>query len=111
MKKIARPAVATVAPRGSVLTRAARQDLYQDTVNESLFMRPGQYLTRLLVYVDNRGIDGAVNGLAADSAPGRGMPLLVTSLAKLPLDGQDGRRQIPISSGGDGPCRSWNATA
>jgi NADH-quinone oxidoreductase subunit L len=61
----ARQAVATVAPRGSVLTRAARQDLYQDTVNESLFMRPGQYLTRLLVYVDNRGIDGAVNGLAA----------------------------------------------
>ena len=61
----ARQAVATVAPRGSVLTRAARQDLYQDTVNESLLMRPGQYLTRLLVYVDNRGIDGAVNGLAA----------------------------------------------
>jgi NADH-quinone oxidoreductase subunit L len=61
----ARQSVATVAPRGSVLTRAARQDLYQDTVNESLLMRPGQYLTRLLVYVDNRGIDGAVNGLAA----------------------------------------------
>jgi NADH-quinone oxidoreductase subunit L len=61
----ARQAVPTVAPRGSLLTRAARQDLYQDTVNESLLMRPGQYLTRLLVYVDNRGIDGAVNGLAA----------------------------------------------
>jgi len=61
----ARQPVATVAPRGSILTRAARQDLYQDTVNESLLMRPGQYLTRLLVYVDNRGIDGAVNGLAA----------------------------------------------
>ena len=61
----ARQAVPAVAPRGSVLTRAARQDLYQDTVNESLLMRPGQYLTRLLVYVDNRGIDGAVNGLAA----------------------------------------------
>ena len=28
-------------------------------------MRPGQYLTRLLVFFDNRGIDGAVNGLAA----------------------------------------------
>ena len=28
-------------------------------------MRPGQYLTRSLVYVDNRGVDGAVNGLAA----------------------------------------------
>jgi NADH-quinone oxidoreductase subunit L len=47
------------------MTRAARQDLYQDTVNESVFMRPGQYLTRSLVYLDNRWIDGAVNGLAA----------------------------------------------
>ena len=28
-------------------------------------MRPGQYLTRSLVYFDNRGVDGAVNGLAA----------------------------------------------
>ncbi len=28
-------------------------------------MRPGQYLTRSMVYVDNRGVDGAVNGLAA----------------------------------------------
>ena len=28
-------------------------------------MRPGQYLTRSLVFVDNRGVDGAVNGLAA----------------------------------------------
>jgi NADH-quinone oxidoreductase subunit L len=57
--------VATIAPRGTWLTRAARQDLYQDTVNESLFMRPGQYLTRSLVYFDNKVIDGAVNGLAA----------------------------------------------
>ena len=61
----ARRAVPTIAPRGSVLTQAARQDLYQDAVNEALFMRPGQYLTRSLVYVDNRVIDGAVNGLAA----------------------------------------------
>jgi NADH-quinone oxidoreductase subunit L len=28
-------------------------------------MRPGQYLTRSLVYFDNRGVDGAVNGVAA----------------------------------------------
>ena len=28
-------------------------------------MRPGQYLTRFLVFFDNRGVDGAVNGLAA----------------------------------------------
>ena len=28
-------------------------------------MRPGQWLTRALVFFDNRGVDGAVNGLAA----------------------------------------------
>jgi len=53
------------APAASPLVVAARRDLYQDEANESLFMRPGQYLTRSLVYVDNRGIDGAVNGVAA----------------------------------------------
>jgi NADH-quinone oxidoreductase subunit L len=47
------------------VTRAARKDLYQDVFNEAVFMRPGQYLTRSLVYVDNKGVDGAVNGLAA----------------------------------------------
>jgi NADH-quinone oxidoreductase subunit L len=60
-----RSRVPATAPVGSALTRAARQDLYQDTVNEAVLMRPGQYLTRSLVYVDNRGVDGAVNGLAA----------------------------------------------
>ncbi len=60
-----RSRVPVLAPVGSVLTRAARQDLYQDTVNEAVLMRPGQYLTRSLVFVDNRGVDGAVNGLAA----------------------------------------------
>ncbi len=49
----------------SLLVRAARADLYGDAFNEAVFMRPGQYLTRVLVYVDTRIIDGAVNGLAA----------------------------------------------
>jgi NADH-quinone oxidoreductase subunit L len=49
----------------SVLTVAARRDLYGDTVNEAGFMRPGQHLTRALVFLDNRGIDGVVNGTAA----------------------------------------------
>ena len=57
--------VPATAPAGSPLTRAARADLYGDAINEGLFMRPGQYLTRSLVYFDNRGVDGAVNGLAA----------------------------------------------
>lgn len=49
----------------SPLVAAARRDLYQDAINETLFMRPGQYLTRFLVFFDNRVVDGAVNGLAA----------------------------------------------
>ena len=57
--------VPRVAPRGSLATRAARRDLFQDDLNEAAFMRPGQYLTRSLVFVDNRGVDGAVTGLAA----------------------------------------------
>ncbi|GII88507.1 NADH-quinone oxidoreductase subunit L [Sphaerisporangium siamense] len=57
--------VPVVAPRGSFLTTFARRDLYGDALNEALFMRPGQWLTRLAVYFDNRGIDGLVNGLAA----------------------------------------------
>jgi NADH-quinone oxidoreductase subunit L len=51
--------------RVSFATKAARADLYGDALNESVFMRPGQYLTRALVYVDNRVVDGAVNGLSA----------------------------------------------
>jgi NADH-quinone oxidoreductase subunit L len=56
---------ATAPTRVSPVTKAARADLYGDALNEAAFMRPGQYLTRSLVYVDNRGVDGAVNGLAA----------------------------------------------
>ena len=61
-----RQKIDTVAPRRvSPLTKAARSDLYGDAINEAAIMRPGQYLTRSMVYADNRGIDGAVNGLAA----------------------------------------------
>jgi NADH-quinone oxidoreductase subunit L len=60
-----RDVVPVVAPLGSQLTRAARKDLYQDDVNEGLLMRPGLYLTRSLVFFDNKGVDGAVGGLAA----------------------------------------------
>jgi NADH-quinone oxidoreductase subunit L len=55
--------VAVVAPRGSVLTRAARRDLFQDAVSEAVVMRPGQYLTRSLVYGDRTVLDGGVSGL------------------------------------------------
>jgi NADH-quinone oxidoreductase subunit L len=53
------------APKGSFVTVAARRDLYGDALNESLLMRPGQWLTRLAVWFDGRGVDGLVNGTAA----------------------------------------------
>jgi NADH-quinone oxidoreductase subunit L len=57
--------VPVTAPAGGPITVAARKDLYGDAVNESLLMRPGQWLTRLSVFFDNRGLDGLVNTLAA----------------------------------------------
>ena len=57
--------VPVTAPSGSPLTVAARKELYGNAINESLLMRPGQWLTRLSVYFDNRGVDGLVNTLAA----------------------------------------------
>jgi len=61
----ARREVPVTAPAGNPVTVAARKDLYGDSVNESLLMRPGQWLARLSVYFDNRGIDGLVNTVAA----------------------------------------------
>ncbi len=48
-----------------VLVTAARRNLYTDAFNEAVFERPGIYLTRALVFLDNKGIDGLVNGIAA----------------------------------------------
>ena len=47
------------------LTTAARRDLYGDAFNEEVFMRPGAQLTQTLVEVDDVGVDGSVNALAA----------------------------------------------
>ncbi len=57
--------VPVTAPIGSPVTVAARKDLYGDAINEDLLMRPGQWLTRLSVFFDNRGLDGLVNTVAA----------------------------------------------
>ncbi|MDX6758323.1 MULTISPECIES: NADH-quinone oxidoreductase subunit L [Streptomyces] len=57
--------VPVVAPRGSLLTRAARRDLYQDDFNHVVLVRGGEHLTRSLVYVDHSLVDGVVNGTAA----------------------------------------------
>ena len=58
-------------PAGPVVT-AARRNLYFDTLNEVVLELPGRVLTRALVYIDNRGIDGLVNGLAAGVGGGSG---------------------------------------
>ena len=49
----------------SALTVAARRDLYGDAINEELLMKPGQLLTKDLVWIDDKGVDGAGSGLAA----------------------------------------------
>ena len=53
------------APRGSWLTRAARDELYGNQVNDVLVVQPTYYASRWLVWFDNKGVDGFVNGLAA----------------------------------------------
>ena len=47
----------------SIFTKAARKDLYQDSFNEAVLMRPGQKLTSGLVITDNKVIDGIVQGI------------------------------------------------
>jgi len=60
-----RPVPASAPVGVSPITTLARRNLYADAFNEAVLMRPGQWLTRALVYFDNRGVDGAVNGMAA----------------------------------------------
>ncbi|MGW7352234.1 NADH-quinone oxidoreductase subunit L [Streptomyces sp. Z26] len=57
--------VPVVAPRGSLLTRAARRDLLQDDLNHVVLVKGGEHLTRGLVYLDHKLVDGVVNGTAA----------------------------------------------
>jgi NADH-quinone oxidoreductase subunit L len=49
----------------SIPVQAARRDLYANAINEALIATPGTWLSRFLVYVDNRGVDGVINGTAA----------------------------------------------
>jgi NADH-quinone oxidoreductase subunit L len=44
------------------LTRAARNDLYGDRLNEALLMRPGDRMVEGLVTFDDRGVDRVVDG-------------------------------------------------
>ena len=65
--KYGRGEVPTSVPAGNALTEAARRDLYQDTVNETLFMMPAKGLVTVATVGDASAIDGALNGLGAGS--------------------------------------------
>ncbi len=70
---VARKPVPQVAPVAvGPLTTAARRNLYFDSLNETLLMRPGVYLMRALVWFDKQGIDGAVSAVAAGVGGGSG---------------------------------------
>ena len=63
---IGRNPVPVVRPEPvSLPVAAARADLYANAINETMIARPGIWLTRALVFFDNKGIDGIVNGTAA----------------------------------------------
>ena len=51
----------------SFVTRAARNDLYGDALNESLLMRPGNTMVESLVTFDDKGVDGFVDGTGSAS--------------------------------------------
>lgn len=59
-----RKPVPKVAPASNALVEAARVDLYQDTVNESVAMLPAQLLTVGVGGADRGLLDGIVRGIA-----------------------------------------------
>jgi NADH-quinone oxidoreductase subunit L len=62
--KYQRKEIDRIAPTNvSIFTRLARKDFGQDAINETLFMRPGQAITDVLVKSDDKVIDGAVRGI------------------------------------------------
>ncbi|MCH8613832.1 NADH-quinone oxidoreductase subunit L [Arsenicicoccus dermatophilus] len=58
-----RDEVPATAPQGSILTRAARRDFYQDDVNHGLFVLPGNGAVAALKATDDHGVDGGIRGL------------------------------------------------
>ena len=60
--------VETVVQPSNALVEAARRDMYQDTLNESLVMRPGQGLVLATTVGERYVVDGAVEALAAGTA-------------------------------------------
>jgi NADH-quinone oxidoreductase subunit L len=52
----------TAPSQVSVMTRAARADLYGDAINEGLLMRPGDQLVTGLTTFDDKVVDGFATG-------------------------------------------------
>jgi len=61
----ARKQVPIEAPHGNVLTRAARQDLYGDAVNDVLVVQPTYRTAEALTVFDTKAVDGFVSGVAS----------------------------------------------
>lgn len=57
----ARRDVPIEAPTGNTLTRAARQDLYGDAVNDVLVVQPTYRAAEMITTFDNKAVDGFVN--------------------------------------------------
>ncbi|HVX44232.1 MAG TPA: NADH-quinone oxidoreductase subunit L [Mycobacteriales bacterium] len=62
---VARRPVPATPPPASAIVVAARRNLYGDALNEALIARPGEWLSRALVFLDSRGVDGIVGGIGA----------------------------------------------
>ncbi|MDR2374294.1 MAG: NADH-quinone oxidoreductase subunit L [Bifidobacteriaceae bacterium] len=60
----AKAQVPVLPPAADGLVRAARADLYQDSLNDLLLVRPGQALVQVSAKTDEQVVDGAVRGLA-----------------------------------------------
>ncbi len=75
--------VPVTAPRGSVLTQAARRDLFQDDVNDIAFVEPGRAFVRGMGEVDDDLVSGAVRGLTRSVAGlGSGLSRLQTGFVR-----------------------------
>jgi NADH-quinone oxidoreductase subunit L len=61
---VRRPVADAAPEQVSIFTKIVRKDLLQDVANEAIFMRPGQVLTKSLLAIDKKVIDGAVRGVA-----------------------------------------------
>jgi NADH-quinone oxidoreductase subunit L len=60
-----RPVPVTPPMPVPAIVTLARNDVGGNAINETLFARPGIWLSRASVYADARGVDGLVNGTAA----------------------------------------------